>query len=326
MNEMAFVAKREEDWRRLTLLCDRADISVRNLRPEELQEFVKLYRRISADLALVRTKSTNLQLIDFLNDLAGRAYSVLYREPRKPFGRAVGDSVALIAQTVRRCRAYVLASFLLLIGSAGLSFTLMGTSPETRPLFVPEQARPLFDSWKKGEFAEMSGSQASAMAGNYAVHNPLVSVITGSVAAATFGLGTVNYIYQNGVMLGALSYEMNSVGKLGFLYASILPHGVPELSGLIVSGSAGLVMGWALISPGRRKRGESLKAAGKDAIVLLVTGVLLMFIAAPIEGFFSFNPNVPTPLKVVVIAVELTFWGLFWVGFGRNEEEKAALA
>lgn len=319
MNEVAFVNKREPDWKRLTFLCDRADATIKSLKPEELHEFVRLYRRVSADLALVRTKSTNLQLIDFLNDLTGRAYTTLYRSPRKPFFKAIGDAVALSAQTVRRCRHFVTVSAILFFGSAVLSFFLMKNVPDTREFFVSEQARPLFDSWKEGKFDERGGSESLQMTGFYATNNPMVSIITGAVAASTFGIFTAERLYENGALLGALSYEMNTVGKLGFLWASIMPHGVPELSGIVMAGAAGFVMGWALINPGRRKRGEALKDAGKDAIVLLCTGVVLMFIAAPIEGFFSFNPNVPSVAKVIVVAVELLFWGFFWTGFAKEK-------
>ena len=320
MNEMAFVEKREPDWKRLTYLCDRADATIKNLKPEELHEFVRLYRRTSADLALVRTKSSNLQLIDFLNDLNGRAYGTLYRSPRKPFFKAIGDSIAYSAQTVRRCQAFVLASVFLFFGSTLLSFLLMTFVPDTREFFVPEQTRGLFEGWKEGKFDERTGGESVGMTGFYATNNPLVSIITGATAAATFGVFTVERLYENGAILGALSYEMNSVGKLGFLWASLLPHGVPELTGIIMAGAAGFVLGWALINPGRRKRGQALKAAGKDALVLLTTGVVLMFIAAPIEGFFSFNPHIPTVLKVVVIIAELIFWGMFWTGFGKSRE------
>jgi uncharacterized membrane protein SpoIIM required for sporulation len=320
MNEVAFVEKREPDWKRLTFLCDRADATIKSLKPEELHEFVRLYRRVSGDLALVRTKSTNLQLIDFLNDLTGRAYTTLYRSPRKPFFRAIGDSIALSAQTVRRCRHFVIASAILFFGSTALSFFLMKGVPETREFFVSEQAKPLFDSWKKGTFEERGGSESLGMTGFYATNNPMVSIITGAVAASTFGIFTAERLYENGALLGALSYEMDSVGKLGFLWAAIMPHGVPELSGIVMAGAAGFVMGWALINPGRRKRGEALKDAGKDAIVLLCTGVVLMFIAAPIEGFFSFNPAVPSIVKVVVIVVELLFWGFFWSGFAKEKQ------
>lgn len=321
MNEVSFVSSRQEDWKRITLLCDRAEGSIKNLRPEELQEFVKIYRRVSADLATARTKSTNLQLIDYLNDLAGRAYGVLYKAPRKLFWQAVADSIALSAQTVRRCRWFVLISAVIFFGSGVLAFGLMKSVPDTRDYFVPEQFKENFESWKEGTFEERTGSDSTMATAFYATNNPMVSILSGAVAAATFGVGTAERLYSNGAILGALAYEMNTVGKVGFLFASILPHGVPELSGIIMAGAGGFVMGWALINPGRRKRGEALKAAGKDAIVLLCTAVVLMFIAAPIEGFFSFNPHVPSAAKVVVILVELVFWGIFWTGFGRKNED-----
>jgi uncharacterized membrane protein SpoIIM required for sporulation len=125
-------------------------------------------------------------------------------------------------------------------------------------------------------------------------------------------------LYENGVMLGSLAHEVAPVHKLDFLLSSIAPHGVPELSGAIVGGSAGLLLGWALVNPGRRSRGRALQAVGKDAIVLLSTSIVLMFIAAPIEGFFSFNPSVPGIAKVTVAAVSLIAWGFFWTRYARE--------
>jgi uncharacterized membrane protein SpoIIM required for sporulation len=320
MNEVAFLEKREPDWKRLSFLCDRADVSINSLKPEELHEFVRLYRRVSADLALARTKSTNIQLIDFLNDLAGRAYALLYRPVRKPFFQAIAGAIETCARTVRKRSAFVLASAILFFGSTILVFSLMKTSPATRDFFVSDQMKPLFEDWKQGQFEERNGSESLGMTGFYATNNPMVSIITGSIAAATFGVFTTEKLYENGAILGALSYEMDSVGKLGFLWASIMPHGVPELSGIVMAGAAGFVMGWALINPGRQKRGAALKEAGQDAIILLCTAVVLMFIAAPIEGFFSFNPRVPSFVKVLVIGVEIVFWVFFWTGFGKKKE------
>jgi uncharacterized membrane protein SpoIIM required for sporulation len=193
--------------------------------------------------------------------------------------------------------------------------------PDTREHYVSGEMKEMFDQWKQGRHEERTGGTSVQMTAVYATNNPMVSIITGAAAASTFGIFTAERLYENGAILGALSYEMNTVGKLGFLWASIMPHGVPELSGIIMAGAAGFVMGWALINPGRRKRGEALRAAGKDALVLLCVGVVLMFIAAPIEGFFSFNPRVPSFVKVIVIAIELVFWISFWIGYGRTSEE-----
>ena len=82
MNEVAFVNERSPDWRRLNQLCDRADVTLRRLTRNELNEFVLLYRRVSTDLAKARTVSGNRELLEFLNQLVGRSYTILYRPVR----------------------------------------------------------------------------------------------------------------------------------------------------------------------------------------------------------------------------------------------------
>jgi uncharacterized membrane protein SpoIIM required for sporulation len=320
MNEQAFVERREEDWRRLQTLTDKGDATVRALTGEELREMVRLYRRVSTDLALVRTKSTNQGLVEFLNDVVARAYSVLYRSPRPPFWRTIVNVLALAAQTVRRRRWFVITSMAIFLFSAIFSYFVLDAVPGTRDVLVPAEAEELFKGWKSGQFEARSGSESAMMSGFYASNNPRVAIIAGAVGAGSFGFLSVLMNYQNGALIGVLAHEVDQVGNLDFLLSSIIPHGVPEISGLWVSCSAGLLLGWALINPGRRSRGDALKAVGKDAVVLLAVSVVLMFIAAPIEGFFSFNPAVPGGVKVLVAAVEVVAWVAFWGFFGRDPE------
>lgn len=322
INETAFVDRREADWKRLTQLSDRAETSPQNLSPEEFAEFVRLYRRASADLAMIRTKSKNVQLADFLNDMVGRAYGILYREPRGSLGKALGSGVALAAQTVRKRKWFMLLSAILFFGSGFFSFFLMTVRPDTKAYFLPEGHEKMFEGWKSGEFDERDTSDNIVMSAFYASNNPRVAVIAGSVAAATFGIGTTYILVSNGYLLGTLAKELEPNGLIGHLIVSVSPHGVPELSGIVVSGAAGFVMAWALINPGRRKRGQALLEAGKDAIVLLLTAMTLMFIAAPIEGFFSFNRNVPNEAKAIFAIVSAIAWGFFWVGYGKTPEER----
>ena len=326
MNEESFVDKREVDWKRLTALCDSAEAGLTRLTAGDLREFIRLYRRVSTDLALARTKSTNDPLITYLNDLVGRAYGVLYRSPRKPFLATLLATIALSTQTVRRNRWFLFTSASIFFGSAFLIFFLMSWVPAVKDTVIPPGMEKNFDGWKKGEFQEKSGSESGAMTGFYASNNPRTAIITGAVGAGSFGVASVFFLFQNGAILGALAHEVAPVGKLPFLLSSISPHGVPELSGIIVAGSAGLLLGYALINPGRRRRSDALKAVGKDAIVLLATSVVLMFIAAPIEAFFSFQPQIPQWLKVVVAVISVIAWAALWTGFGRNPEIEGAHA
>lgn len=308
-------------------MSDRIDgKGVRSLSDDELREYLRLYRRASTDLALARTKSRNPGLVDFLNDLVARAYSVFYRAPRPAVGQSIVNALSTATQTIRRRRAFVFTAAAIFFGSWIFVFFVMGAVPQAKEILVGPQADKLFEGWKKGQFEQRSGSEDIAMNGMYASNNPRVAIVAGAVGAATFGVGSIYLLFQNGAMVGALSSEMNKVGKLDFLLSSIFPHGVPELSGAIVAGSAGLLLGWALINPGRRRRLDSLKSVGKDAVTLIVTSVFLMFIAAPIEAYFSFNPVVPGWLKTTVGAVSLVAWLTFWTSYGKSDEERMAIA
>ncbi len=320
MNEVAFLQQREADWTRLRLLCDKADVSPTQLSPAELQEFVRLYRAASKDLSTVRTRSSNLELADFLNDLVGRAYGVLYRPQPRRAGEAIRDAMVAIANSGRALKAYTLAAALLFALGGVFSFTVLTTAPEHRSLFIPRDWEENFDAWKQGRFEERTGEEQAMMTGFYSSNNPRAAISTASVSLATFGVGSAYLLFMNGELIGALAAELNSVGKLSHL-ATVLPHGVTEISGLILAGAAGLRFGWALIAPGRRRRGDSLREAGRDAVVAIAGSVLMMFMAAPIEGFVSFNPRVPIAIKLLIAAVTAMAWVLFWVGYGRRSEQ-----
>lgn len=320
MNEGKFVAKRSSDWARLNALTDRAEHSLNTLSMEELTEFVRLYRRAAGDLARARTRFVSAGVLDYLNATVGRAYGALYRAPRKGILHALGEGLFLAASAVRRRAPFVLFSTALFFGSGLFAFILLKTYPGARDFFVPDGFAESFKGWTEGTFEKRSGSENLAMTGFYASNNPKAAVMTGAAGAASFGLLSVWNIFTNGALIGVLSHEVALKNRLDYLWSSIAPHGVPEISGLVISGSAGLLLGWALLNPGRESRGESLRRAGPDAIVLLATGVLLMFVAAPIEAFFSFNPLVPGWVKTIVAVVTLGLWLTFWTRYGRDRE------
>lgn len=322
MNEVLFVEQREPDWKRLNLLTAKADSSPANLAPVELEEFVRLYKRVSADLAKVRTQSANIELIEFLNDLCGRAYGTLYRAPRPNLWRAVEKGIRAAAQTARRQWACVLLSAAIFLGSIGFSIAVLTYAPEAKSYFVPEEWGDVFRQWREGNGSERSFEESAAMTGFYMGNNPRAAIMTGAISASTFGVGSAYLVFYNGALLGALAHELAPVGRVGYLLSHVLPHGVTELSGLVLSGASGFVMAAALISPGRRSRGEALKRNGKDALTLLITSIVLMFMAAPIEGFFSFNPNIPTPYKVVFATLTAVGWAMFWLGYGREKVDE----
>lgn len=317
MNEQAFVASREKDWQRLQMLADRADVSPSQLTADELAEAMRLYRAAARDLATVRSESANPGLAAFLNALVGQAYGVLYRAPRKPWGEVWRAGARAAAQAVRRRWTPILASAGTLAAATLFAFAVMAARPDLRARIV-DPNDPNVEAWKSGKFQARSSSEAIAMTGLYSTNNPRVTIIAASVAASTFGVGTFALLWLNGLSLGGLAWEMDSVGRLGHLVVSVAPHGASELTGIAIAGGAGYTLGGALIAPGRRRRGDALRDAGRDAFTLLLLAMAMMFAAAPVEGFFSFNPDVPAFAKLMLAGATFAAWMAFFVGYGRE--------
>jgi uncharacterized membrane protein SpoIIM required for sporulation len=322
MNEEALVNRRIADWKRLEELCSRSDLRVGSLNNQEILEFVRLYKRASTDLSLIRTRSANEPLANYLNNLVGRAHGILYKSPQKPFRKALSDMVNNTARTFRRNKAFFWASFLIFFGAAVFAFFLVSKDRSFLTYFTGGMD-DVFDQWKTGKFEQRDFGDSGFMTFFYAGNNPRVSIIAGAVGAGTMGFYSLVMLFQNGAILGALGSEMASVQKLPFLISSIAPHGVPELSGIIFAGAAGLRFGWAILVPGVYSRAESLRRSAKDGVTMIVTGVLLCFIAAPIEGFFSFSPKIPQEVKFGFACATLLGWVFFWSFFGKDSEDTA---
>jgi uncharacterized membrane protein SpoIIM required for sporulation len=207
----------------------------------------------------------------------------------------------------------------LAVFAAGTVFgaALLSVRPDLRSHVVPPGMEESFQQWRQGRHLPASAENQVMALGFYSVNNPLVSIMAASSAISSFGGGTVVSMWRNGAILGALGQDMAEAGKLGFLLASLAPHGLTEIPGAIIAGAAGLCLAWALIAPGRLGRAAAIVAAGKDALILILTAVGMMLIAAPFEAFVSFNPRVPQALKAFIGLVVLAAWCAFWFGFRR---------
>lgn len=320
MNELLFVQRREPDWKRLNTLCEKADASPQNLTREEMREFVRVYRKVTSDLAQVRTHSSNLQLIEFLNDLVGRAYMTLYRPQRGSLWGALQAAVALYAQTVRRLRVFVYISIAVFTFGVVAAAAMVSANPDARSLFVPPgQWEQVMQQWKYGDMEERSGSDGVGATLGYMGNNPIVATVTGAAAVGSFGIITTQSLFRNGALLGVLGADLVEVNRVGYLILHVSPHGITEIGGLLIASAGGYAMAWALINPGRRRRGEALYLAAKDGLVVFIGGVVFMFLAAPIEGFLSFNPAVPGVYKAIFAVASLVGWLAFFIGYARED-------
>ena len=113
----------------------------------------------------------------------------------------------------------------------------------------------------------------------------------------TSGLLTIWIMVFNGLLLGGLT-GLTAHHGVGFeLWTFVIGHGVVELTVIFIAGGAGLMLGWAILQPGLRRRRDALTLAAQEAVKLLIGCVPLLVIAGLIEGFISPNEQLHSLVK-----------------------------
>jgi hypothetical protein len=103
----------------------------------------------------------------------------------------------------------------------------------------------------------------------------------------------------------------------------MLPHGVTELTAVILCGAGGFQLAHALVFPGARTRMDSMRERGRMAAVIVIGAVCMLFIAGLIEGIFR-QVVTSVPIRFTVAGTTAAWW-IFYFGFvGRKRDRIAA--
>jgi uncharacterized membrane protein SpoIIM required for sporulation len=320
VNEKEFVTARKERWERLLYLVDRSEISLRNLTGQELREMGKLYKLTAGDLAYVRTHSRNTYLLRFLNDLVVRTYGIIYEHPRRSFLHAIKIFLLNVPRSVRRRVLFLYVAILISLLSAVFSALVVESDSELAEEFVPADFKEALEAWQRGKF-ESEQTATKAMKTAYYLENNTLATLYIVGGGISFGILTCYGLYTNGTILGVFITRVIQSGNLWHFGAGVLPHGTTELLGIFIGSAAGLLLGWSLVFPGRLSRSQSLRKAGSDAIPMLILGIVMIWLAAPIEGYISHEPELPDSFKYVIGLSLLSLW-LWYLAFcGRWDDE-----
>jgi uncharacterized membrane protein SpoIIM required for sporulation len=124
-------------------------------------------------------------------------------------------------------------------------------------------------------------------------------------------------LVSNGMHLGQFVAVFVAAGRGGELFGLLVPHGVIELSAVVVAGAAGLRLGWTIIDPGDRRRAQALAEEGRRAVALVMGAAAMLVVAGTIEGFVT-GSGLPTPVRIGLgLGVGIAFWAYAWA-FGRR--------
>ncbi|MFT3707193.1 MAG: stage II sporulation protein M [Archangium sp.] len=285
-----FVEQRRPKWDLLERLLDSAEREGLNkLSLDDARALSRLYRSASSDLLWVRARAGAAEVSGYLNDLVGRAYALTY-PGKKVRWAAVWKflSIGFPDTLAREWRMFV-ASFLLFWAGGGFGWIGMMFVPDAAAYLVPEQHQTLDPEKRREEEAKNQGAntgQQAHFSSFLFTHNIEVAFFCFALGL-TAGIGTAYLLFYNGLGLGALAWVYTSKGMAGWFWAWILPHGIPEITAIVIAGAGGLIIGRAFIAPKGQSRRVALKREGKTALALLMGTLALFVLAGFIEGTIS---------------------------------------
>ena len=327
MNKRDFIKKRRPLWDRFEALNVRSS-SRSKLKAKEINEFSRLLRLVSHDLATIRARSWGAGLISYLNNLVTRGHSRFYSAPPARMRDLLLFVTTGFPRLVRANWRYFVIAWLLFFVPMGVSWALVQTNPALANRIIPEEQLTMFDEMyesnpKSDRERERDASglseldQRNFMAGFYVLNNTSIAFYC-FARGILLGVGTVYTLLANGIVIGAVAGYMIALGHSEKFLSFVATHGSFELTAIAVAGAAGLVLGDSLIHPGRRSRLESLRVRGMDAIKLAAGAGLMLFVAALIEGFWSPSSMIGPQVKYVVGAVLWVAVYLYFALAGRG--------
>ena len=95
-------------------------------------------------------------------------------------------------------------------------------------------------------------------------------------------------------------------------------HGTSEIGALILLSAGGLVIADKILFPGRYSRLENLALHGRQAAMMGVGGVLMLFVAGVLEGGFRQLVQ-STPLRFAIGLGIGALWLIYYSRCGRRE-------
>jgi uncharacterized membrane protein SpoIIM required for sporulation len=280
-----------------------------SLGDDDVLRLGSLYRTLMNDLARARRDRPGSSRERDLNQLAAKVHNVILSGGRIRSGRVSAFFSRDLPLCVRRHVGALLVAVLFFLAGGVFAWLFVDLNPDRAhtildPMIIENAERGFSDEM----FDEAAGAwHARPMFVTFYVTNNTKVAFTAFALGIFFALPTVLILFLNGITMGGTIAIVQHKGLLPNLLAFVSPHGGIELLAIFLSSAAGMLIGLALLSPGRLTRAEALKRRAYDVMTLVIAAALMLVIAAFIVSPMPFDNRIKYGLGCLNLALVLAY-------------------
>jgi uncharacterized membrane protein SpoIIM required for sporulation len=257
---------------------------------ERADRFPREFRELAQDLNTARAHGFDPALIERLNRLVLEGYQRLYHHRNSSLKPLLAFITRSFPRSVRAGWRGIGAACLVFYGLALFFALLCLRFPDMAYRILPgSQAEDLADLYNPRSSHFLTPREVTGdadMFGFYIYNN--ISIAFRTFAGGILGgLGSLFFLAYNAMILGAAAGHIINAGFGETFFSFIIGHGSFELTAIILSAQAGLLLGYRFFVTAGLSRGASIRRAGRESLPIIAGAVLLLIVAAAIEAFWS---------------------------------------
>jgi uncharacterized membrane protein SpoIIM required for sporulation len=267
------------------------------------KEFIQLVE----DLGYSKTFYPLSKTTQYLNGTAAKKYLAIYQNKKEKNNRVVSFFRFTLPLIIAKHQRVLLISFCLFILFVAIGFFSAKTDENfVRQILGDGYVDMTLQNIRDGHPFGVYGYGNEFLSFIYIFINNMYVSLQEFGGGILFGYTTVTGLMYNSVLVGTFEYMFYNNGLLKDSLLTIMIHGTLELSTFVISATSGLVLAKSWLFPGTIRRIDALKQGAKEGLIIAMSNVPMLCIAAFFEGFVTRHADMPLWLKLFIIAVSLT--------------------
>jgi uncharacterized membrane protein SpoIIM required for sporulation len=308
MRETKFIEQNQDKWNEFEKVLEKGTEN-----PEELND---LFIQITDDLSYSRTFYPNRSVRVYLNGLAQRVFTRIYKNKKPHRGRFVHFWKDELPQLMHESRNAFRISFFVFVLSLAIGILSSAMDPDfVEVILGADYVEMTLDNIASGDpMAVYKDKSAFGMTLGITLNNLFVSFLI-FVFGAFFSIGSIIHIIRNGIMVGAFQYFFIGKGLFWESFLTIWIHGTLEMSAMVIAGAAGITMGRGLVFPGNYSRGKAFQQSARRGIKIMIGIIPIIILAGVFEGYLTRHTETPPLLRAFFILICLAFVLVYFVWY-----------